>query len=184
MTQHVDWLPATCSINSQLDPAEYSKVLIDGARYTRNNGNYKSEFILTIWDPKVGLVRNPVGGRDGAANVFSVPAPGYYFGMDKNSIEERKNLIRFLETGIQEGQYVIVINHLAPGATYYPENWAMDSVSLGKNLFQAFESNGAKMVRNLVTKYPSYPYLFVFQKGKKVIDEAIANNGLEAAVFT
>lgn len=167
------------SINSQLDPAEYSKVLIDGARYTRNNGNYKSEFILTIWDPKVGLVRNPVGGRDGAANVFSVPAPGYYFGMDKNSIEERKNLIRFLETGIQEGQYVIVINHLAPGATYYPENWAMDSVSLGKNLFQVFESNGAKMVRNLVTKYPSYPYLFVFQKGKKVIDEAIANNGLE-----
>jgi hypothetical protein len=167
------------SINSQLDPAEYSKVLIDGARYTRNNGNYQSEFILTIWDSKVGLVRNPVGGRDGAANVFSVPAPGYYFGMDKNNIEERKNLIRFLETGIQEGQYVIVINHLAPGATYYPENWAMDSVSLGKNLFQVFEANGAKMVRNLVTKYPSYPYLFIFQKGKKVIDEAIATNGLE-----
>jgi len=125
------------SINSILDPSEYSKVLINGERYTRNNGNFQSEFILTIWDPKVGLVRNPVGGRDGATNVFSIPAPGYYFPMDKNTSEERGNLMRFMNEGIQDGQYVIVINHIQPGASYFPEFWAMDSLSLGKNLYQA-----------------------------------------------
>ncbi|MEP7322953.1 MAG: C25 family cysteine peptidase [Saprospiraceae bacterium] len=167
------------SINSQLDPAEYSKVLIDGARYTRNNGTYQSEFIITLWDPKIGLIRNPVGGRDGAANVFSVPAPGYYFGMDKNTTEERKNLMRFMEEGIQDGQYVIVINHIDPGATYYPEFWAQDSVTLGKNLFQVFEANGAKKIRNLLGANYSFPYVFVYQKGKKVLDEAISITGLE-----
>ena len=167
------------SINSILDPSEYSKVLINGERYTRNNGNFQSEFILTIWDPKVGLVRNPVGGRDGATNVFSIPAPGYYFPMDKNTSEERGNLMRFMNEGIQDGQYVIVINHIQPGASYFPEFWAMDSLSLGKNLYQVFEQNGATLIRNLIGDNYSYPYVFVYQKGKKIIDEGISSNGLE-----
>lgn len=169
------------SIDSRIDPNEYSKVLIDGLRYTRDNRTYDSEIILTIWDPTIGLVRNPVGGRNGAKNVFSVPAPGYYFPMEKNNLEERKNLIQFLEEGIQDGQYVIVITHIQPDKTYFPDYWAADSATLGKNLFQAFEKLGAKRIRDLSRPpYYSYPYVFAFQKGKKIIDEVISTNGLEA----
>ncbi len=168
------------SINHALDAAEYSKVLINGIRYTRNNRNFQSEFIITIWDPKSGLVRNPVGGRDGAINVFTTPAPGYYFPMEKNTPEERNNLIRFLETGIQEGQYVIVMNHIEPGASYFPEFWALDSTVLGKNLFQAFEANGASLIRRLAAELYSYPYVFVFRKGHEVIDEVVSTDGLQA----
>jgi len=167
------------SINQSLDPAEYSKVLFNGIRHTRNNRNFLSEFILTIWDPKIGMIRNPVGGRDGALNVFDVPAPGYYFPMEKNTIEERSNLIRFLETGIEDGQYVIVINHIEPGASYYPEFWAHDSTILGKNLFQAFESHGATLIRSLATELISYPYVFAFRKGHEVIDEKVSTDGLQ-----
>ena len=167
------------SINHALDPNEYSKVLFNGVRLSRNNRTFKSEFMVTIWDTKTGnLDLNPVGGRDGALNVFSSVVGTYYFPMDKNTTQERANLMNFLENGVKPGQYIIVNNHIEPGQSYFPESWAGDSVDLGKNLFQVFEAMGATQIRDLV-QFPSYPYVFIFIKGGNVIDEKISADGLQ-----
>lgn len=167
------------SINHGSDPAEFSKVLFNGVRLSRNNRNFNSEFMVTIWDPKTGnLDLNPVGGRDGALNVFSSVVGTYYFPMDKNTTQERANLMNFLENGVKPGQYIIVNNHIEPGRSYFPESWAGDSVALGKNLFQVFEAMGSIQIRNLI-QLPSYPYVFVFIKGGRVIDEKISADGLQ-----
>lgn len=167
------------SINHGSDPNEFSKVLFNGVRLSRNNRTYNSEFMVTIWDPQIGnLVLNPVGGRDGAINVFSSVVGTYYFPMDKNTIQERANLINFLENGVKPGQYVIINNHIEPGKSYFPEFWAEDSVSLGKNLFQVLESMGSIQIRNLIN-LPSYPYVFTFIKNGRAIDEKISADGLQ-----
>ncbi|MDZ4707218.1 MAG: C25 family cysteine peptidase [Saprospiraceae bacterium] len=167
------------SINHASDPNEYSKVLFNGVRLSRNNRSFNSEFMVTIWDTKTGnLDLNPIGGRDGALNVFNSVVGTYYFPMDKNTTQERANLINFLENGVKPGQYIIVNNHIEPGQSYFPESWAADSVALGKNLFQVFESMGASQIRNLAN-FPSYPYVFIFIKGGKVIDEKISSDGLQ-----
>lgn len=171
------------SINQALDPAEYSKVIINGARYTRNNGNYKSEIILTVWDTIQGLVRNPVGGRDSATNVFGVSAPGYYFSMQNNTAQERKNLIYFLENGIRDGQYGILITHVYPGSNYHPESWSTDSNTIGKTVAGVLTRLGARQVNQLTegSSY-SYPYVFVFKKGFGAIGEKISDDSLQARI--
>jgi flagellar hook assembly protein FlgD len=167
------------SINHALDPAEYSKILVNGTRLSRNNRTTDAEFMVTVWDTIVGdLIRNPIEGRDGAINVFGRIVQVFTFPMDKNTIQERANLIRFLETGILPGQYVIINNHIEPGKSYFPRNWGDDSITLGKNLFSVMEARGARQIREL-QKYPSYPYLFIYQEKGRVIDEKISDDGLQ-----
>lgn len=170
------------SINQEAEPNGYSTVRINGDRFTRDNRVFQSEIILTIWDPKLGLIRNPVGGRDGAQNVFGSPAPGYYFPMDKNTTEERSNLIRFMEQGVKDGQYVIVITHIESGKTFFPDFWANDVTTLGKTLFDVFEANGAKQIRELAKADTySHPYVLVYKKGQGLIEEVVSRNGISAS---
>ncbi len=166
------------SINQSVDAAEFSKVLVNGIRVSRNNRTENAEFMITIWDAVRGeLQANPVEGRDGAMNVFGRPVAVFTFPMDMDLTQERANLIRFLEQGVKPGQYVILNNFIQPGYSYFPEKWAEDSLTLGKNLFTVLESKGARLVRNLVD-FNSFPYVFIYQEGGEVIDEAIADDGL------
>jgi len=167
------------SINHALDPTEYSKVLINGGRSSRNNRTTDAEFMVSIWDTIEGrLILNPIEGRDGAINAFGRPVGVFTFPMDKNTTTERANIIRFLETGIKKGQYVIINNHIEPNKSYFPVDWDADSIALGKTFYSVLEKRGSRISRNL-KNYNSYPYVFIYQEGGKVIDEQISTDGLQ-----
>jgi hypothetical protein len=53
-----------------------------------------------------------------------------------------------------------------------PEEWAQDSVDLGYNLYSLLESYGATKIRQMESK-GTVPYIFVFKKGKGIIQEEI-----------
>ncbi len=165
------------SIDQSIDLAEYSKILINGGRVSRNNKNHDAEFIIGVYDKMIGdFLFNGVDGRDGAINAFGRPVQVFSFPMEDNLISQRANLIRFIETGVKPGQYVIIYNFKNPGKSYFPEEWARDSISLGKNVFSVLESRGAKKIRQL-QEFDSYPYLLAYQEGGAVIDEVISSDG-------
>jgi hypothetical protein len=167
------------SINHALDPAEFSKVLVNGGRSSRNNRTTDAEFMVSVWDTLEGrLILNPIEGRDGAINAFGRIVGVFTFPMDKNTTNERANLIRFLETGIKKGQYVIINNHIEPGKSYFPTEWESDTTALGKTLYSVLEKKGSRISRNL-KNYNSYPYVFIYQEGGRVIDEQISTDGLQ-----
>jgi Peptidase family C25 len=80
----------------------------------------------------------------------------------------RINLMNFIENEIPVGATVglLGLNTATDQVGYAPELWADDSVSFGKNLFQVFEDQGAKYVRNLAA-FTNVPpaYGFIFRKG-------------------
>ncbi len=92
-----------------------------------------------------------------------------------NDATLRANLITFLEDIIPDESVVYfftVIRGLNNNVS--GEQWAQDSLSLGKNLFSVLEAQGAQLVRQLDTT-ESLPYIFVYRKGVGVIDEVIAD---------
>ncbi len=90
----------------------------------------------------------------------------YCFPYNTNTPEERAKLINFLENDVKKGDYVSImtIQHKEDKYnSYFPEQWAADSVASGKNIFQVLEKNGAKKVRTLAKQ--SKPYIFSYRKG-------------------
>ena len=120
---------------------------------------------MTVWDTIQGLVRNPVGGRDSATNVFWSFCAGILFSMQNNTAQERKNLIYFLENGIRDGQYGILITHVYPGSNYHPESWSTDSITIGKRPWRVYWPGLAPGANQLTegSSY-SYPYVFVLKR--------------------
>ncbi len=117
--------------------------------------------------------RNPLLGNSygsvnsGNTRVFSYPT---------NTLEERTNLINFLEDVVQNNNYVFLFTVQKPGFDFSPEEWAQDSIALGgKNIFNVLESQGATMVRNLEVSGTA-PYSFVYKKGSNAIAEDIADS--------
>lgn len=100
-------------------------------------------------------------------NVFAFPT---------QTVEERENLMTFLEDVISDKEYVFLFSVLQDfNQDFLPEEWEQDSISLGKNIFSVLESQGATKVRQLKDR-GSVPYTFIYQKGVKVFGEDIALN--------
>lgn len=90
-------------------------------------------------------------------------------------IEDRETIINFLQNDIPDGYYVIVMTLQEKGFSYEPEEWAADEATLGTNIFNVLEAEGATQVRDLET-LGSRPYTFVYKKGGGAIDENTAPN--------
>lgn len=123
---------------------------------------------------------NPPGGEYGSVNpssntrVFTYPT---------NTISERETLIRFLEDIIPTKSYVYIFTILNDNTqSFRPEEWEQDSLSLGTNLFEVLEEQGAQFARQLKER-GSVPYTFIYQKDKGVLGEDIASN-IEEAIRT
>lgn len=116
----------------------------------------------------------PVNGSPlyGSASVGTDP-----WVFSTSTMEERNNLIDFLENGIPDNYYVVFYTiQKNYDAVLNVEYWAGDStLQMGKNLYNVLEGFGASKIRELEEK-GSVPYAFVFQKGQNVLDEAIAND--------
>ena len=90
-------------------------------------------------------------------------------------IDDREKIINFLQNTIPDGYYVIVMTLQEKGFSYVPEEWAADDVTLGTNIFNVLEAEGATQIRDLET-LGSLPYTFVYKKGGGAIDETTAAN--------
>ena len=111
--------------------------------------------------------------NSGTTRVFSYPT---------NTIEEREKLINFLEDIVKDNNYVFVFTVQKPGYDFEPEQWAQDSLTLGKNIFSVLEAQGATKVRELESK-GTVPYTFVYHKGDYVLGENIAET-IDDAIVT
>jgi hypothetical protein len=89
----------------------------------------------------------------------------FCFPYNTNTPTERAKLLNFLENNVKKGDYVTLMTIQKDDQynTYFPEQWAADSATLGKNIFQVLEKNGAKKVRTLAKQ--SKPYIFSYRKG-------------------
>jgi hypothetical protein len=86
----------------------------------------------------------------------------YYMIQSVNVQSGREKVINFLEDSIKAGEYVILFSAMRNNQTNYTSQWAADSTTLGTNIFQVLESQGATQVRDLATN--ETPYIFIFQK--------------------
>ncbi|MEM8523651.1 MAG: C25 family cysteine peptidase [Bacteroidota bacterium] len=114
-----------------------------------------------VFDPVTLKVRRRGPEAPEPFNCFG--SGGYVLSVNLNRKTDRARIADFFENNIREGDYVIAFTTKAPGDTFKADEWAADSTEYGTNIFQAFEANGARLIRNIVERETSY--IFVFQKG-------------------
>ena len=130
---------------------------------------------LIVFDPNYfSNWYNPAaGGEYGTVPVNYAVDPWVY---KTSTIEDRENLMNFIENVIPDDWYVILYSvQKNINSDYIPEEWANDSLTLGKNIFSVIENQGATRIRELEQK-GAVPYIFVFQKNEGKLNEAIADD--------
>ena len=105
--------------------------------------------------------------RSGSSRVFGFPT---------KNLESRKALIHFLTEVIPENNFVFLFTVLnTNNSQLYQTDWLQDSIDIGENIYSTLEQEGAGLVRNLLTRGPVH-YGIIYQKGKKLLAEGIANS--------
>lgn len=141
----------------------------------RTGFNQEGDLFIAVLDSlNIEPWINPPGGRYGAFNNSpTISLRAFWFYTDNET--ERSKVITFLRDSVPSGNYVLFMTLQKNfAASYEPELWAADSTNLGTNLFQVLENQGAAKIRHtLVTG--SVPYLFMYQKDKNALVEAIAD---------
>ncbi|MBK8429731.1 MAG: hypothetical protein IPL27_28965 [Lewinellaceae bacterium] len=122
-----------------------------------------NKVVVIQFDPITGqVIRNPPGSPDNP--LGNVPALFHAY-QTADSLQ-RIALMEFLENGLTPGAYVLLMTVYRYDNLigYAPGDWAKDSVTYGKNLFQVLENLGAQKVRSLAdAPQPPYPYAFSFR---------------------
>lgn len=138
---------------------------------------YEGLNIVVLEYPTLEYWRNPFGGLHGSVNTASGWESVLPFAYPTKDIEDRVNLINFLENVVPDSAYVIIYSAQRNlNSSYYPGQWAVDSLSLnGKNIFNVLESQGATQIR-LTEQLGSLPYIFFYQKNIGPIEEALATS--------
>lgn len=94
---------------------------------------------------------------------YTYPRPYYQF--KTTTYEDRQEVINFLNDSIDVGNYIALVTvQRTENHSYYPEEWAADSLISGVNLFSVLEEAGAQNVRTLETT-GSVPYTLFYKKG-------------------
>jgi Peptidase family C25 len=137
-----------------------------------NNANIFRGVILMYHDVATGrAVINPAGGPYN-------PAPAnqrFVYLFNTADSLHRIGLMNFIENVIPNNAAVglLAFNTVNDQLGYDPENWAKDSITYGKNLFQVLEAQGARRVRELAqyTGVP-VPYGLIFRKNDSSFNAA------------
>jgi hypothetical protein len=132
---------------------------------------------IAVFDPLTGQPwLNTPGGKYGAYNLERTDLSAFVFRLETPL--ERQKIIQFLEQVIPSGHYVLLLTHHDEGQSFFADQWAADSLTYGKNLFQVLEKNGAQLIRQL-EKRSATPYIFSYINHGKVLGEALANSNAE-----
>ncbi len=77
----------------------------------------------------------------------------------------RELVLNFLNNVVPSGNYVLIYSIQNGNNHYKPEDWAADSLTLGTNLFQVLEQQGATQIRTTASPgVGARPYVFFFKK--------------------
>lgn len=98
---------------------------------------------------------------------------GFYF--KTNNLAERTEVIRFLNDTVPSGSIVSFLTVQYIDNTYFPEQWATDSTTLGTSIFRLLEQQGAQQIRNLAT-VGARPYWFLYRKNEGAVAEKLADS--------
>ncbi len=149
----------------------YYEGYLSGYQYGNMQNAYEGVLVM-VTEPASGhVVWNP---KNGQFNPNPSQRQHYFYFRTADSLQ-RVALMNFIDNSIpdQSAVAVLAFNRESDQIGYAPERWANDSVSFGKNLFQVFESLGAKEVRKLAN-YPGVPpaYGFIFRKNDPLFPAA------------
>jgi len=140
----------------------YNEGAVTSFQWNASNG-IDNKVVVIQFDPITGrVIRNPPGSPDNPMGN----QPALFHAYETADSLQRIALMAFLENGLTPGAYVLLLtvyrhNNLVG---YAPWDWAKDSVTYGKNLFQVLENLGAQKVRSLAdAPQPPYPYGFSFR---------------------
>ena len=112
---------------------------------------------------------NPPGGLYGSHN----PGQSRHFSFDTQNADDRIAAMNFLKDTIPTGHYVYAFTVLKnENLSYAADQWAMDSVTSGHNLYSLLESQGAALVRALEIGN-NQPYAFIFKKDEMPLVEEL-----------
>ncbi|MDX1408979.1 MAG: hypothetical protein R3330_12615, partial [Saprospiraceae bacterium] len=134
---------------------------------------YEAHVFVAVYNPQTGgTLKNPPGGAYGAINPLGQQRPVFPF--STATPESRNDLITFLDEIVPDDHYVVMYTYQRDEfLDYHPEDWAMDSVQYGRNLFSYIESiHPASDIRTL--QAGSVPYTIFFRKDQGVIQEQVA----------
>ena len=132
--------------------------------------------VYELDDPN-GFWRNPPPGEPFQAGDYGVPTGNNrVFAFPTSTIEERGNLMTFLNDVVPEEAYVFLFSVIKlPESDLNTQDWGLDSLSLPQNLFQLLEEQGATQVRNLEAN-GTIPYIFMYRKNTGLIAESFSLN--------
>lgn len=130
---------------------------------TINAGLYIAVFDTLVAEPWI----NPPGGAFGSYNIFPIPMKTFPF--KTNNTQEREKAINFLRDSIPAGYYVGLFTIQQSWTDYEPEEWESDVSTLGTDLFQILEEQGATLIRNTAMA-GAKPYVFFYQKDRPDFD--------------
>lgn len=153
-------------------------------------GTIRNEFFATFRDQKVHLfavvfdslsgnyLMNPPGGKYGSFNHLSYEIPCFPFRSD--SALYRQQLISFLEDSLPDDSKVLLYCYQrTPHPDYFPESWAGDQITFGKDLFTTLESvaTGTNIRKTEISG--SVPFILFYSNNSGLIEEQIAEDTTE-----
>ncbi len=131
---------------------------------------------ITVFNELGQIVWNELPGQYGSLNTTATKEIAC-FPFPVNTVEERLNIVNFLDTIVQPGYTVFFYTAIRnPNLDLNIDEWATDSIAHpdGKNIFAVVEEQGAQQVRKL--EGMMRPYLFIYQKGVGPVAELIADD--------
>ncbi|HUR31925.1 MAG TPA: hypothetical protein VMZ69_10880, partial [Saprospiraceae bacterium] len=104
-------------------------------------------------------------------------APMEGFAYNLTDATARQAMINLIENVIPSGYYVFFYTYQHTGyPDYKPEEWAADEATFGKSIFTAIEAQVPFSSIRTLEQSGSKPYIVLFQKDRRGIDEQIATN--------
>lgn len=149
--------------------------------WPRNLGVSSRHIAVAAFNPNTGaiMMANPNSQGNYGAVTRASALPTFIFKIDEAA--DRDSVVNFIENGIPDGYYTLFLTFHTPPETLGAENWAMDSLSFGRNIFQALERQGAVNARSLANN-SNLPYAFAFIKNQEPLGEMLAPSFNEVAV--
>jgi len=107
-------------------------------------------------------------------NIGGFPVPAFTF--ETQTQAGRQQLIEFLRDVVPAKDYVVLHTVQANlDSDYKPQDWASDQPTLGTDLFQVLENQGANLIHNTLTT-GAVPYIFAYQKDVGPLKEVLADS--------
>ena len=163
--------------NTELIPGTGPNFIIDGT----NDGEFwwwggDQHICVTVADPSGQFLLNmPDDPTNNAVNPWGVDVRAFFFETD--NITGREDLVNFLN-GIPNNHTVFFNTYQnQPTSDYMPQDWALDSLTYGTNIFQVLEGNGASQVRDLESG--ARPYTFIYNTSTGAEAETIATTNTD-----